>query len=107
MVAVVAEGWRINLTPRRPTITQKAGGTIHPARSIVRTGLLTRSLMIKIYKPRSRKCHPISKLSLPDHRVVVHRPATLAGKRIADKFGLTPAVADLIASLAGFASVGG
>jgi hypothetical protein len=58
---------------------------------------------MKSYNPRSRKSHRISKPSRFDHRTaVVRKPATCAGLYLARRYRVDPAIADLLASFAGF-----
>ena len=57
------------------------------------------------YKLRPRKSHPISKTLRIDRRPsTVGKSVTRAGQLICRKFGVLPAVADVIADLAGLGS---
>lgn len=59
---------------------------------------------MKTYTKRTPKPQPVSDLLLLSGRVVVFRPATLAGQFIARRYRVHPAFADLVATLAGIGS---
>ncbi|WP_338305188.1 hypothetical protein, partial [Bradyrhizobium ottawaense] len=53
---------------------------------------------------RHPKAQSVSHLPLFDWRIVVVRPSTRAGSYVARRYRVNPAVADLIANLAGIGS---
>lgn len=56
---------------------------------------------MKTYIKRSLKAQPVSDLPLFSWRVVVLRPASPAGQFVARRYRVHPALADVIANLAG------
>ena len=59
---------------------------------------------MKIYTKRASKPQPLSDLPLFAWREVVLRPATAAGQFVSRQHRVHPALADLVASLAGIGS---
>jgi hypothetical protein len=70
----------------------------------VRTGRLIGSLGVKTYSKRRHESQPVSDLPLFSWRVAVLRPASSAGQFVARRYRVHPALADLIADLAGIGS---
>jgi hypothetical protein len=67
-------------------------------------GFLKGSLNVKSSTKRQLQLQSVSDLPLFNWRVVVMRPSTRAGTFVARRYRVHPAVADLIASLAGIGS---
>jgi hypothetical protein len=82
---------------------EKPGGTI-PWRDQRAPGFSYGSLNVMTYCKRHPKPQPISDLPLFSWRVVVLGPATPAGQFVARRYRVHPAVADLVANLAGIGS---
>jgi hypothetical protein len=73
------------------------------ADQIVRTGLF-RSLNLKECTKRPHKKQSVSDLPLFSWRIDIVRPSTMAGSFVARRYRVHPAVADLVATLAGIGS---
>jgi hypothetical protein len=59
---------------------------------------------MKKYSDQPTFCHHFSGLPLFDWRPAVNRPATHAGLLLSRRYRIHPAIADLVASLAGLGS---